>query len=143
MRERTGRLHGPILIRTRPGFAFPARSGIASYCARCERATATPRPLKARRRVDTHAWIFYASGARVAKRGRQHGRSLVLPQLRAHADMVDPRDEDPPTGGGSAMGSESERKQFVEQVHKACKIAEKLRLLGERLPARLYSGFQR
>jgi UV DNA damage endonuclease len=27
---------------------------------------------------------------RVAKRGRQHGRSLVLPQLRAHADMVDP-----------------------------------------------------
>ena len=27
---------------------------------------------------------------RVVKRGRQHGRSLVLPQLRAHADMVDP-----------------------------------------------------
>src|SRR5688500_12077081 len=24
----------------------------------------------------------------------------------------------PPTGGGSAMGSESDRKQFVEQVHK-------------------------
>src|SRR5678809_1419740 len=31
----------------------------------------------------------------------------------------------PPTGGGSAMGAESDRKQFVEQVHKACKIAEK------------------
>lgn len=38
----------------------------------------------------------------------------------------------PPTGGGSAMGAESERKQFVEQVHKACKIAEKLRLAGVR-----------
>jgi len=38
----------------------------------------------------------------------------------------------PPTGGGSAMGSASDRKQFVEQVHKACKIAEKLRLWGAR-----------
>src|SRR5947207_12080731 len=38
----------------------------------------------------------------------------------------------PPTGGGSAMGSESERKQFVAQVHKACKIAEKLRRWGVR-----------
>ena len=38
----------------------------------------------------------------------------------------------PPTGGGSAMGSEADRKQFVTQVHKACKIAEKLRLLGVR-----------
>ena len=31
-----------------------------------------------------------ATEQRAAKRGRQHGRSLVLPQLRAHADMVDP-----------------------------------------------------
>jgi sugar phosphate isomerase/epimerase len=38
----------------------------------------------------------------------------------------------PPTGGGSAMGSEADRKQFVTQVHKACKIAEKLRQLGIR-----------
>src|SRR3954465_13353453 len=38
----------------------------------------------------------------------------------------------PPTGGGSALGSESDRKQFVTQVHKACKIAEKLRLWGAR-----------
>src|ERR687885_1935996 len=38
----------------------------------------------------------------------------------------------PPTGGGSAMGSEADRKQFVQQVHKACKIAEKLRLWGAR-----------
>jgi sugar phosphate isomerase/epimerase len=38
----------------------------------------------------------------------------------------------PPTGGGSAMGSEAERKQFVGQVRKACRIARKLRELGVR-----------
>jgi len=38
----------------------------------------------------------------------------------------------PPTGGGSAMGAEADRKKFVEAVHKACKIAEKLRLWGAR-----------
>lgn len=38
----------------------------------------------------------------------------------------------PPTGGGSAMGSETDRRQFVEQVHKACRIASKLRELGVR-----------
>jgi sugar phosphate isomerase/epimerase len=38
----------------------------------------------------------------------------------------------PPTGGGSAMGHESERKKFVEQVHKACRIAERLRAFGVR-----------
>src|SRR2546421_2806631 len=38
----------------------------------------------------------------------------------------------PPTGGGSAMGSEAERNQFVEQVHKACHIARRLRELGVR-----------
>ncbi|MGV3774547.1 MAG: sugar phosphate isomerase/epimerase family protein [Verrucomicrobiales bacterium] len=38
----------------------------------------------------------------------------------------------PPTGGGSAMGSEEERKQFVTQVEKACRIARKLRELGVR-----------
>jgi len=38
----------------------------------------------------------------------------------------------PPTGGGAAMGSESDRKQFVEQVKKACNIAEKLRRRGIR-----------
>jgi sugar phosphate isomerase/epimerase len=38
----------------------------------------------------------------------------------------------PPTGGGSAMGSDVERKLFVEQVRKACKIAKKLRDLGVR-----------
>jgi sugar phosphate isomerase/epimerase len=38
----------------------------------------------------------------------------------------------PPTGGGSAMGNEAERKQFVEQVKKGCRIAKKLRELGVR-----------
>src|SRR6266478_3034395 len=38
----------------------------------------------------------------------------------------------PPTGGGSAMGSEDERKRFVEQVRKACRIAKALRDLGAR-----------
>src|SRR6266511_7485 len=38
----------------------------------------------------------------------------------------------PPTGGGSAMGSEAERKQFVTQVEKACRIAERLRRMGVR-----------
>src|SRR5947209_4806935 len=38
----------------------------------------------------------------------------------------------PPTGGGSAMGSADDRKKFVDSVHKACKIAEKLRLWGAR-----------
>ena len=33
----------------------------------------------------------------------------------------------PPTGGGSAMGDESERSRFLEQVRKACRIGRKLR----------------
>src|SRR6185369_11572562 len=36
----------------------------------------------------------------------------------------------PPTGGGSAMGSDEDRKKFVEHVRKACRIASKLRKLG-------------
>jgi len=38
----------------------------------------------------------------------------------------------PPTGGGSAMGSDEERKRFVEQVRKACRIAKTVRDLGAR-----------
>lgn len=37
-----------------------------------------------------------------------------------------------PTGGGSAMGTEEERKQFIIQVRKACRIGKKLRDLGVR-----------
>src|SRR5665213_150507 len=38
----------------------------------------------------------------------------------------------PPTGGGSAMGSEEERGKFLTQVKKACGIGSKLRDLGVR-----------
>ena len=38
----------------------------------------------------------------------------------------------PPTGGGSAMGSEEERKSFLTQVLKACAIGKKLREMGIR-----------
>src|SRR5712691_7777960 len=38
----------------------------------------------------------------------------------------------PPTGGGSAMGDASERKQFVTQVRKACEIGKTLRDVGVR-----------
>src|SRR6478752_7729800 len=37
-----------------------------------------------------------------------------------------------PTGGGSAMGSEDERKAFLTQVRKACTIGRKLEDLGIR-----------
>jgi len=38
----------------------------------------------------------------------------------------------PATGGGSAMGSGDERKRFLEQVRKACRIGRKFRDLGIR-----------
>lgn len=38
----------------------------------------------------------------------------------------------PPTGGGSAMGSDEEREQFITQVRKGCAIAKKLREMGVR-----------
>src|SRR5215470_4999203 len=38
----------------------------------------------------------------------------------------------PPTGGGSAMGSAEERKNFLGQVRKSCAIAKKLRDIGIR-----------
>jgi sugar phosphate isomerase/epimerase len=37
-----------------------------------------------------------------------------------------------PTGGGSALGSETDRQNFVRQVRKACHIAKRLRDLGVR-----------
>src|SRR5258707_7233209 len=38
----------------------------------------------------------------------------------------------PPTGGGSAMGSEAERAAFLTQVKKSCRIGSKLRDIGIR-----------
>ena len=38
----------------------------------------------------------------------------------------------PPVGGGSAMGSETDRQRFVDMVRKACSIARQLRDIGIR-----------
>ncbi|PWU08334.1 MAG: xylose isomerase [Terriglobia bacterium] len=38
----------------------------------------------------------------------------------------------PPTGGGSAMGSDEDRKSFLRQVRKACAIGRQLREIGIR-----------
>jgi len=38
----------------------------------------------------------------------------------------------PPTGGGSAMGSAEDRQNFLTQVRKGCRIAQRLRELGVR-----------
>jgi sugar phosphate isomerase/epimerase len=38
----------------------------------------------------------------------------------------------PPTGGGAAMGDESERNKFLGQVRKGCRVAKVLRELGVR-----------
>jgi sugar phosphate isomerase/epimerase len=38
----------------------------------------------------------------------------------------------PPTGGGSAMGSDEDQRKFLKQVRKACAIGRKLRDLGIR-----------
>jgi Xylose isomerase-like TIM barrel len=38
----------------------------------------------------------------------------------------------PPTGGGSAMGSEEERRRFLDQVKKSCRIGGRLRDSGVR-----------
>lgn len=38
----------------------------------------------------------------------------------------------PPTGGGSAMGSDEDRKKFLTQVRKGCSIARRLREMGIR-----------
>jgi sugar phosphate isomerase/epimerase len=52
------------------------------------------------------------------------GRGLVVGSLVAPVW--------PPTGGGSAMGSDVERKAFLTQVEKACAIGRKLRVLDIR-----------
>ena len=52
------------------------------------------------------------------------GRNLVVGSLVAPVWA--------PTGGGSAMGREDERKRFLEQVEKACRIGETLRRIGIR-----------
>jgi sugar phosphate isomerase/epimerase len=62
-------------------------------------------------------------------------------QLKALADKVRSRNLEigsvvapvwPPTGGGMAMGDSAERKRFLMQVSKACRIARRLRELEVR-----------
>jgi hypothetical protein len=55
---------------------------------------------------------------RIAKRGLVVG-SLVAPVW-------------PPTGGGSAIGDEGDRRRFVDQVRKACRIGRLLKGIGIR-----------
>ena len=43
----------------------------------------------------------------------------------------------PPTGGGSAMGSDAERKQFVEQVRKACRIGRSRQIVQQKYMERI------
>ncbi len=38
----------------------------------------------------------------------------------------------PPTGGGAAMGDAAQRKQFLDQVRKGCRVAKRLREMGVR-----------
>ena len=73
-----------------------------------------------------------------ARRHRRR-RTTSLKQLADKVPVAQPgrsarwwRPVWPPTGGGSAMGDAEERKQFVEQVRKGCRIAKKLRELGVR-----------
>ena len=60
--------------------------------------------------------------------------AILADKLRASnleaGSVVAPVWED--NGGGSAMGSTDDRKKFLIQVEKACKIANKLRELGIR-----------
>lgn len=63
--------------------------------------------------IDSNVESLKRIAASIRKRGLVVG-SVVAPVW-------------PPTGGGSAMGSAEERKAFVTQVAKACRIAGKLR----------------
>jgi hypothetical protein len=56
--------------------------------------------------------------------GRIRARSLVVGSVVAPVW--------PPTGGGSAMGSDEDRQNFLTQVRKACVIAKKLKDIGIR-----------
>ncbi|MCA9099908.1 MAG: TIM barrel protein [Pirellulales bacterium] len=68
--------------------------------------------------IDSSDDDLKALADRVASRGLVIG-SVVAPVW-------------PPTGGGSAMGDEGEREQFLTQVRKGCRIAQKLREIGIR-----------
>src|SRR5262245_23327099 len=68
--------------------------------------------------IDSSEDDLKVLAAKLQKRGFLAG-SLVAPVW-------------PPTGGGSAMGSEDDRKNFLTAVRKSCEIGGKLRKLGVR-----------
>jgi sugar phosphate isomerase/epimerase len=73
---------------------------------------------------DPHTSIDASDEELTRLRDRVASRGLVIGSLVAPVW--------PPTGGGAAMGSAEERRNFVTQVRKACAIAKKLRDLGIR-----------
>ncbi len=68
--------------------------------------------------IDADDATIRALADKIAAKGFQVG-SVVAPVW-------------PPTGGGSAMGSEEERTSFLSSVKKACHIASRLRAMGIR-----------
>jgi sugar phosphate isomerase/epimerase len=68
--------------------------------------------------IDSDAATIEALADKIAAKGFQVG-SVVAPVW-------------PPTGGGSAMGSEEDRNGFLSSVRKACNIAATLRKIGIR-----------
>ncbi|MFN7541354.1 MAG: sugar phosphate isomerase/epimerase family protein [Acidobacteriota bacterium] len=68
--------------------------------------------------IDADEAAIQALADKIAAKGFQVG-SVVAPVW-------------PPTGGGSAMGSEEERAAFLSSVRKACHIASRLRAIGIR-----------
>ncbi len=85
--------------------------GVSSTASICSSPTRT-------RSIDASADDLKRLADGVGRRGLVVG-SLVAPVW-------------PPTGGGSAMGDEAERKKFLTQVEKACAIGRTLRDLGIR-----------
>jgi sugar phosphate isomerase/epimerase len=73
---------------------------------------------------DPHTSIDATEDELKRLRDRVASRGLVIGSLVAPVW--------PPTGGGAAMGSADERRNFVTQVRKACAIAKTLRELGIR-----------
>ena len=68
--------------------------------------------------IDSSADDIKRLGDKIASKGLAVG-SMVAPVW-------------PPVGGGSAMGSASDRKQFVEMVRKSCAIGQQLKQHGVR-----------
>ena len=80
------------------------------------------------------AWIFSCSAPHVDIDSSDDDLKLLADTVAAKnlviGSVVAP--VWPPTGGGSSMGSAEDKKRFLQQVEKACAIAQKLRKFGIR-----------